>query len=101
VIILRKEKNGTRYFGFNEIAKEKFGITPTSKQIQNVGKRKESEQKFEKFNFCKNCKKPLSYMGGNVACCKNPDCKKPMFKLLDNKTKNYAQSVYGEMGVMA
>ena len=96
---MRKEKNGIRYNGFDELAKELYGINPVSKQIQNVGKRKDMEQKYEKSNFCKSCKQPLTYVGGNIACCKNPDCKKPTFKLLDEKTKNYAQAIYGEGGV--
>lgn len=96
---MRKEKSGIRYFGFNELAKEQYGMEAASKQIQNVGKRKDMEQKYEKNNFCKTCKKPLTYIGGNIACCKNVECKKPTFKIFDDKTKNYVQAIYGEEGV--
>ena len=62
---------------------------------------KDSIQKFEKYNTCINCKQPLTYIGGNVACCKNPECKKPSYKLLDDKGKLFAKAIYGVKEVIA
>ena len=95
---MRIEKNGTRYFGFDEVAQEVYGLKPATKQIQNAGKRKDMQQKFEKFNTCKSCGQTMAYVGGNVVCCQNPDCKKKPFRLLDEKNKRYAQSIFGEGG---
>ena len=69
---MRIEKNGTRYFGFDEVAQEVYGLKPATKQVQNAGKRKDMQQKFEKFNICKSCGQTMSYVGGNVVCCQNP-----------------------------
>ena len=85
------------YTSFNELAQEVYGLPSYTKQIQNNGKRTDAKQKFEKFNTCKTCGQPMSYLGGNVVCCTNPDCKKKPFRLLDEKNKNFAQSVFGEV----
>lgn len=96
---MRKEKNGTRYFSFEELACEYFHMKPVSKQIQNQGKRKDLQQKFETRNTCKSCNTPMTYLGGNVLCCNNPNCDKGFYRLLDSKSKSIAQSIYGEGGV--
>lgn len=96
---MRTESNGTRYFGFDELAQGVYNLPPVSKVVKNENKRKEMEQKFVKYNTCKSCGKPLSYIGGNIATCTNPECTKKGFRLLDEKTKNFAQLLYGESGV--
>lgn len=98
---MRTESNGTRYFGFDELAQKAFNLPPVSKTVKNENKRKEMEQKYAKYNTCKSCGKPLTYMGGNVATCINPECNKKGFKLLDSKSKNFAQLIFGEGGVTA
>lgn len=96
---MRIEKNVIRYFGFDEVAREVYGLKPATKQTQNAGKRKDMQQKFEKNHMCKTCGQPMTYIGGNLVCCKNPECKKGAYIILDDKNKRYAQSVFGEGGV--
>ena len=100
---MRKENNGTRYFGFDEVAKEVYNLTPPSSTLRNPAKRDELVAKFYERNKCKFCKQPMTYVGGNVLCCKNPDCKQKSqsFKLLDEKTKNLAIALFGEGEVVA
>lgn len=99
---MRKEKNGTRYFGFDEVAKELYNLPPYSNGFSNEEQRKSVLQKFEAKNVCKDCKQPLSYIGGNVLCCKNSECKSSKsFRLLTDKQKSLAQAIYGEGGMTA
>lgn len=99
---MRIESNGPRYFGFDEVAKEVFGLQPVDKMVKNSNKKKEYQDKFTKSHICKTCKHPLSYMGGNVMCCTNPECNaKVGYQLLDDKSKSFAQFIYGESGVSA
>lgn len=100
---MRKENNGTRYFGFDEVAKEVYNLTPPSSTLRNPTKRDELVAKFYERNKCKFCKQPMTYVGGNVLCCTNSECKqqKLSYKLLDDKTKNLAQALFGEGQVIA
>ena len=97
---MRIEKNGPRYFSFNEVAKEVFGLPPVEKTVRNESKKKEYQDKITKSHMCKTCKHPLVYMGGNVMCCANPECTAKIgYQLLDEKSKSFAQFIYGESEV--
>ena len=99
---MRKENNGIRYFGFNEFAKEVYGLDAPTSTIKNQEKRESLKQKFEEKNVCSGCKHPLTYIGGNILCCKNPNCtENKNYKLLDEKTTLLAKGIYGESGVIA
>lgn len=98
----KENKKDTKktYNSFDELAQEVYGLKPASKKVSNNGKRKDMQDKFEKRNVCKSCGKPMVYTGGNIIVCANPDCKKQPFRLLDERTKSYAQAIYGEAGVV-
>lgn len=97
---MRIEKNGPRYFSFDEVAKEVFGLSPVEKTVRNESKKKEYQDKFTKSHMCKTCKRHLVYMGGNVMCCTNPECTAKIgYQLLDEKSKSFAQFIYGESEV--
>ena len=99
---MRKEKNGTRYFGFDEVAKELFNLPPYSNSFTNEEQRKSMQQKFETKNTCKECKQPLTFVGGNILCCQNPECKsQKSFRLMTDKQKSLAKAIYSESGVRA
>lgn len=100
VNFLRKENNGIRYFGFNEFAKEVYGLDAPTSTIKNEEKRESLRKKFEEKNVCSECKQPLTYVGGNVLSCTNPKCK-GSYKLLDERTTHLAKGIYGEGGVQA
>lgn len=99
--ILRKEKKGIRYFGFNEVAKEVYGLSSENGVIKNKQKQQEYQDKFRKNHICKSCKQPMVYIGGNILCCKNENCKDKNFILLDDKSKSFAQFIYGESEVIS
>lgn len=65
---MRIENNGVRYFGLAELA-QTFGITNT----KNNNKANKQE-KFCKRHLCKTCKQPMTFIGGNIMCCKNESC---------------------------
>ena len=97
---LRKENKGIRYFGFNEFAREVFGLPAPASTIRNEEKRTSLKAKFEEKNVCSHCKRPFTYIGGNILCCTNPKCNsKRGYKLLDERTKYLARGIYGESGV--
>ena len=97
---LRKENNGIRYFGFNEVAKEVYGLDVPTSTIKNAEKKENLKKKFEEKNTCSECKTPLTYVGGNVLACTNPKCSgKSIYKLLDERTTRLARGIYGEDGV--
>ncbi len=96
---MRKEKNGNRYFSFSEFAKDVFNIPEKSTTKTDDDKVKDIRESFEKKHVCKVCNMPLTYVGGNVMCCKNPECGKQSFHLLSEKNKRTAIYLYGESGV--
>ena len=96
---LRKENNGIRYFGFNEVAKEVYNLKPVENALSQNNA--EAKDKFQKHHRCKSCKNPLRYVGGNVMVCDNPECDHPAYSLLDEKGKNIAEAIFGESEVRA
>lgn len=96
---MRKEKNGTRYFSFNEFGKELFNISNDSQINRDKNKFKEIKDSFETKHSCKACNTLMTYKGGNVMCCTNPLCTKQTYHLLSEKHKRTAISLYGEEGV--
>lgn len=92
---MRKEKNGNRYFSFNELAQDVFNLRPRDPhEFKNLNKKDEVQKGFEKRHMCNNCHTPLTYIGGNVMCCKNPECTKQGYHTLAEREKNLAISLY-------
>lgn len=106
---MRNEKSGTRYFSFAELA-EAWGIKPQKKT--NNAKRKEQIEKFNTYHRCQTCKRPLTYIGGNIMVCQNDKCPgikhtrkddetgeekvwySPSFEELTNKFADYANYLF-------
>lgn len=100
---MRQEKNGVRYFSFQELPDAVKQEKPT------VGKKRQ-----EKFvGVCKICKAPLTYIDGtNVIVCTNEKCrgiskkkqnneegedkKRFIYRLLDEKGLDIALSLFEE-----
>lgn len=90
---MRKEKNGNRYFSFDELAQNLFNFSFTSVDTTpnwDAKKIKEVKEAFEKKHSCRSCGKPMIYKGGNIMCCLNPKCSKQGFHLLSEKGKRIA-----------
>lgn len=97
---MRQEKNGIRYFSFQEMP-----------DMPKHEKTTYGDKKREKFlGVCKICKAPLSYVSGtNVIVCTNEKCRGiqikkkgdegeiknlPIFRLLDEKGMNKAEALF-------
>ena len=92
---MRQEKNGVRYFSFQELPDAPKHEKPT------VGKKRQ-----EKFvGICKFCKTPLKYIQNtNVIVCTNEKCrkkknddgenKKNVYRLLDDDGLDIALSLF-------
>lgn len=96
--ILRKEKNGIRYHSFDEVAQNLYGLKPYQNVVHNPEKKKSFIEKFESNHMCKKCKKPMTYLGGNIMACTNPNCGSREYILLDDKSKSFANFIYTEGG---
>ena len=91
---MRKEKNGNRYFSFEELANNVFNIKIKNTQSWDEKKKNEIKEVFEKKHTCRSCNTPMTYKGGNIMCCMNPDCPKQNFHLLSEKGKRTAINLY-------
>ena len=98
---MRIERTGTRYFSLEE-----FRIAMASKPNKTKDN-KGHQEKFLNRHKCKACGEPLSWTGGNIMCCKNPECKGikikkkdgdvfylPSYELLDSKGTQIAESLF-------
>lgn len=97
---MRKEKNGNRYFSFDEVAQSVFNLKPYDPNIlRHEEKREELKKKFEATHMCNSCHTPMTYKGGNIVACTNSDCSKQCFHLLNERSKNLASILYNEKEV--
>ena len=96
---MRKEKNGNRYFSFNEVAQAIFNLSPFDEgELKNESKRQELQDKFESKHKCNFCGQVMTYKGGNIMACTNPECAKQGFHILDSKGKSLAVALYKTKG---
>lgn len=70
---MREEKSGNRYFSFSEVA-EAFGVKP-KKDNTSPEKLNKLKNDFARRHVCRSCKHPLTWIGGSVMTCTNPECK--------------------------
>lgn len=85
---MKKKSNGKRYYSFDEIGQELFGLKPYKRVTKD--KQKLAEQRSKFLGTCPYCKQPLHYVyGTNVVACDNPDCrgKKTVIKEEDGTEK--------------
>lgn len=78
---MNKEKNekGTSpvYTSFEDIREKVWGLPPLRKKNKDPEALKEQQEYFcgKKFNRCRACGQPMTYMGGNIMACTNENCK--------------------------
>ena len=71
---MKKESSGKRYYSFDEIGQELFGLKPYKRVTKDKQKLSAQREKF--LGTCPYCKQPLHYVyGTNVVACDNSDCK--------------------------
>ena len=108
---MKKESNGKRYYSFDEIGQELFGLKPYRQVTRDKQKLKAQREKF--LGTCPYCKQPLKYIyGTNVLSCDNAGCKgkkitiendgeekiiyKPFFKMLSDKGLEIGTTIFDE-----
>lgn len=62
------------YSSFEELAKS-MNIKPVSKVTKDKKKLEEQQERFLSKHKCKACGHPMTYIGGNMMTCTNPECK--------------------------
>lgn len=101
------------YTSFEDLAKA-FGCKPVRKQTTDKQKLNSQREKFMGKHLCKNCKQPMTYIGGNQIVCTNEKCPgikhevineetkekriwyTPSFDLLDNRGAEIAENIFAE-----
>lgn len=72
---MRINNRGEAWFNsFEELAKS-MNIKPVTKVTKDKKKLSEQQEVFVSRHKCKACGEPMTYIGGNMMTCKNPDCK--------------------------
>lgn len=107
---MKNETNGKRYYSFDEIGQELFGLKPYKRVTRDKQKLTSQREKF--LGTCPHCKQPLKYVyGTNILSCENPECKgkkvsiskedgeekiiyKPYFKLLSDKGLEIGTTIF-------
>lgn len=82
---MRVEKSGTRYFGFEELASS-MGIKPVSKVTKDKEKLAGQQERFVNRHKCRGCGQPMTWVGGNLMTCQNPNCKGIKFSKKNEET---------------
>ena len=107
---MKNETNGKRYYSFDEIGQELFGLKPYKRVTKDKQKLNAQREKF--LGVCPYCKQPLKFVyGTNILCCENEDCKgkkvsiakedgeekvvyKPFFKILSDKGAEIGATIF-------
>lgn len=109
---MKKESDGKRYYSFDEIGQELFGLKPYKRVTRDKQKLASQREKF--LGVCPYCKQPTTYINGtNIIVCQNPDCRgkknvrkfddgteivdyKPFIKILSDKSTDIANTIFDE-----
>lgn len=107
---MKNETNGKRYYSFDEIGQELFGLKPYKRVTKDKQKLAAQREKF--LGVCPHCKHPLKYVyGTNILSCENPECKgkkvsitkedgeekviyKPFYKILSDKGLEIGTTIF-------
>lgn len=74
-----------------------FGMKPITRKTNDKNKLKKQQEDFCSKHKCRACGSPMTYMGGNIMTCQNPNCKGIPVKHVDtegNETTTYFTSYY-------
>lgn len=62
------------YSSFEELAAS-MNIKPVTKVTKDKEKLKSQQDSFLKRHKCRACGQPMSFIGGNILACRNPECR--------------------------
>lgn len=84
---MNKSINGKRYYSFDEVGQELFGLKPMKRVTRDKQKLASQREKF--LGICPYCKQPTTYVyGTNALVCRNEDCKgKKIVKTYEDGTE--------------
>ena len=109
----RLSKGVTEHYTSFEELRKAYGLKPVTKQTKDKEKLELQRKTFCSKHLCSNCKKPMTWTGGNVMACLNHDCKgikheqvldtgeirvwySPSYDLLDDKGASIAANLFTE-----
>lgn len=71
---MSKSKWGRKYYSFDELCQEEYGMKPLSKKTNDTQKLEAQQEKFE--GVCPYCKERAKFIPAtNIVVCVNPSCK--------------------------
>ena len=70
----RLSKGCTEHYTSFEELRSAWGLKPVTKQTRDKEKLTKQRDTFCSKHICSNCKKPMTWTGGNVMACLNPQC---------------------------
>ena len=79
---MSKKNEKTIFHSFRE-AFESLGFKVSDQKKEPTQDRKD---KFVRYHLCPNCKRPMTYCGGNIMVCMNDNCKGIQHKYTDQET---------------
>ena len=62
------------YTSFKDL-REAWGLPKVTNKTRDAKKLKKQQESFLSKHICRACGNPLTYTGGNIMTCTNPDCK--------------------------
>lgn len=107
----RKAKGVTAHYTSLEELRKAWHLKPVKKRTNDKEKLKAQQEKL--VGTCRVCKKPLTWIEGNICACQNPDCRGfkmtgtnedgtekvyyiPVTRVLNDKAAEIAQNLFGE-----
>lgn len=109
----RLSKGVTEHYTSFEELRAGRGLSKITKQTKDKEKLEKQRNTFCSKHICNNCKKPMSWIGGNVMACLNSTCPgikheqvletgdikvwySPSYDLLDERGANIAENIFTE-----
>ena len=71
----RMSKGTTEHYTSFKDLREAWGLPKVTNKTRDAKKLKKQQESFLSKHICRACGNPLTYTGGNIMTCINPDCK--------------------------
>ena len=70
----RLSKGVTEHYTSFEELRSAWGLKEFTKQTKDKEKLEKQRERFCSSHLCQACKKPMTWIGGNIMSCQNPSC---------------------------
>lgn len=71
----RLDSQSNAHYSSLEELRKAFGLKAIKKQTKDKKKLESQREKFCSHHKCRACGQPMTYIGGNIMVCSNPECK--------------------------